>query len=175
MLTILSEINCLEKLNTLGVYPDEFYTDIEIFKNNTASFRDATVLVIFAGNCAFNKKHTIELVKNLMKRASSESDFGVKAVYVVSDTVIPSLTSYYKYTGNLDVVDIMRGWNSVKSGVNIWSKLSSRKKDSKLFLSSYDECNSEAAREAYKNRHRAEDDYIRLIQIPNVKEMLSLS
>ena len=77
MLAILSEINCLDVLNSKGVYPDEFYTDIDKFKGNTVAFREATIFVIFAGNCRFNKKHTIELVKSLTKRADSELDKGI--------------------------------------------------------------------------------------------------
>lgn len=177
MLVILSEINCLDNLRRLGVEPDEFYTDMRQFDNNSVTFREATIVVIFAGNCAFNKKRTIELVKNLMKRASATNDFGIKAVYVVSDTVIPSLSSYYKYTGNLNTVDIMNSWNVVKAGVDIWLKLSKRSVSDKCktYFSDYDKGICDEARAAYEKRHKSEDDYVKLIKVPSVKEILQLS
>ena len=175
MLAILSEINCLTRLNALGIYPDEFYTDIEKFKNNLAFFRETTVLVIFAGNCSFNKKHTVELVKTIMKRKSMDNDIGFKAVYVISDIELESLSSYYKYSGDLETVDIMSGTKVVKPDVNIWVKLKSEPKNSKLFLSSYDLGDSSEAHQAYANRHKAEDEYVRLIQVPNVKNILETS
>ena len=173
MLAILSEINCLSVLNAKGVYPDEFYTDIEKFKNNTVSFRDATIIVIFAGNCRFNKKHTIELVKNLTKRADSEQDKGVSHVYVVSDMTIAGLRSYYKYEGNIDTVNIMHGWDCVKTGVDIWSKLQNEPKKAICYMSNYDLGNIEEPLKEYEARYKPEDEYARLIVVPNVKKLLS--
>lgn len=175
MLAILAEIDCLKVLNSKGVYPDEFYTDIEKFKKNTVFFNDATVIVIFAGNCHFNKKHTIELVKNLTKRADSDMDKGVSHVYVVSDMTIAGLRSYYKYEGNIDKVSIMHGWNSVKDNVDIWKKLQGTPKEAKCYFSDYDIGNIEDALERYEARGSKEDEYIRLIVVPDVKKMLSIS
>lgn len=175
MLAILSEINCLKVLNEKGVYPDEFYTDIEKFKNNTVFFRDATIIVIFAGNCHFNKKHTIELIKSLTKRADSENDTSVSHVYVISDMTIAGLRSYYKYEGNIDLVSIMHGWNSVKDDVDIWKKLQNEPKESKCYLSDYDLGDIRDAKARYDARFSKEDAYIKLITIPDVKKMLQSS
>lgn len=175
MLAILSEINCLSVLNSKGVYPDEFYTDIEKFKNNTVFFKEATIIVIFAGNCHFNKKHTIELIKSLTKRADSEKDMGISHVYIISDMTIAGLRSYYKYEGNIDTVSIMHGWNSVRDNVDIWKKLQNEPKQAKCYLSSYDTGNIDELVKSYNSRFSKEDDYIKLIVVPDVKKMLSMS
>ena len=175
MLAILSEINCLSTLQAKGVYPDEFYTDLEKFKNNTVFFRDATVIVIFAGNCQFNKKHTIELVKNLLKRAETKQDLGISHVYVVSDMTIAGLRSYYKYEGNIDRVSIMHGWNAEVDNVDIWSKLQNEPKQSREFHSQYWQGVADDALAKYNARFSKEDEYIKLIKVPNLKAMLHTS
>ena len=175
MQVILSEIDCLDVLNAKGVYPDEFYTDFEIFKNNMPFFREATVIVIFAGNCRFNKKLTLEVVKSLMKRASSDTDNGIKAVYVVSDITIAGLNSYYKYEGSINTVSVMRGWKEVLKDTNIWKKLASPKKESVKYLSRFDSGDISEPLKRYQERERAEDEYKKLIKVPNLRELLGLS
>ena len=170
---VLSEIDCLTYLQRLGVYPDEFYTDFETFKANMTFFRDATIIVIFAGNCRLNKKLTLEVVKGLMKRAESKNDNSIKHVYVVSDMTIAGLRSYYKYEGTLDTVSIMHGWKSVKDDVFIWNKLSSPKKDVKKFLSAYDSGDISAAMKRYEERKKTEDEYVSLIQVPDLRKLLN--
>lgn len=172
MLAILSEIDCLKVLQSKGVYPDEFYTSIDKFRNNTPVFKDATIIVIFAGNCRFNKKHTIELIKTLTKRAEDPNDNGVSHAYVVSDMTIAGLRSYYKYEGSIDTVSIMHGWNSVKDGVNIWIKLKNEPKEAVCYYSTFDSGIVNELVEAYKSKFTKEDDYIPLIQIPNIKQLL---
>lgn len=175
MLVILSEIDCLGVVQSKGVYPDEFYTSIDKFRNNTPVFRDATIIVIFAGNCRFNKKHTIELIKTLKKRADDTNDSGISHVYVISDMTIAGLRSYYKYEGNIDTVSIMHGWNSVKDNVNIWLKLKNEPKDATCYLSAFDSGETEELIKTYNSRFTKEDDYIKLIQVPDVKKMLQTS
>lgn len=175
MLAILSEIDCLKVLQSKGVYPDEFYTSIDKFRNNTPVFNDATIIVIFAGNCRFNKKHTIELIKTLTKRAEDSNDGGISHVYVVSDMTIAGLRSYYKYEGSIDTVSIMHGWNSVKDDVNIWIKLRNEPKEAVCYYSTFDSGEVDSLVDIYNKRYTKEDDYIPLIQIPNVKQLLQTS
>lgn len=174
MLVVLSEINCLNNIKAKGIYPDEFYTSINTFKSNSIYFKEATIIVIFAGNCHFNKKHTIELIKNLYKRAESTTDKGVEHVYVISDMTIAGLRSYYKYEGSIDTVDIMHGWNNVKQNVNIWVKLQNEPRETKCFLSSFDQGKADEAKARYENRHKSEDDYVPLIQVANIKDLLAV-
>lgn len=173
MLVVLSEINCLGVLKSKGVHPDAFYTDVESFKNNSVFLQDATIIVLFAGNCRFNKKHTIELIKSLQKRAESDVDKGISHVYVVSDMTVAGLRSYYKYEGNIDTVSIMRGWNEVKAGVDIWKKLATPPKETKVYLSDYDSGDASKAVDKYNSRFSSEDEYIKLIVEPDLKKMLA--
>lgn len=172
MLVILSEIDCLDYIRAKGVYPAEFYTDIEAFKNNAVSFQNATILVIFAGNCRFNKKHTIKLVKDLMKRSENKGDNGIAHIYVVSDLTIAGLKSYYKYEGSIDTVTIMHGWDAVKSDVNIWLKLKNNECDTKTYYSAYDRGDITGALSEFEDRYRGEDSYRDLIQVPDVKKLV---
>jgi hypothetical protein len=175
MQVFLSEINCLSILNKFGVYPDEFYTDFDSFRNNMSFFQDAQIIVILAGNCRFNKKLILETVKGLMKRAENSYDVGVKAIYVVSDMTLSGLTSYYKYEGNLTYVSVMHGWKEDKTNAYIWKALSSPKKQTKMYLAKQDTGDISEALERYKNRGRAEDEYISLIKIPTLKKILAQS
>jgi hypothetical protein len=175
MLAILSEIDCLKVIQAKGVYPDEFYTSIDTFRNNTPVFRDATIIVIFAGNCRFNKKHTIELIKILTKRAEDPNDGGISHVYVISDMTIAGLRSYYKYEGTINTVSIMHGWNSVKDDVDIWIKLRNEPKEATCYFSTFDSGVVDGLVADYRNKYTKEDDYIKLIQIPNVKKLLQTS
>ena len=173
MLVVLSEINCLPTLKAKGVYPTEFYTDLEEFKNRTVFMKDATILVIFAGNCRFNKRHTLEFVKTLMRRADTERDSGIKRVYIVSDMTLAGIRSYYKYSGNLDKVDIMHGWQCVKEGIDIWRKLATGEQEVQCHFSIYDSGEVEPLIEQYKEETKVPDEYAPLIQIPNLKEMFA--
>ncbi len=170
MLVVLSEMNCLSKLQALGVYPDEFFTDEVAFREQSAMFMDATVLVIFGGSFRFNKRMMINLIKNLMKRQESTVDVGIKSVHVFSDSTISGLFAYYKYRGSLDKVDVMRGWNVIKKDVFPWGKLQTPEKKTKTVMSRYDLNDSSEAREAYKKQRGTgvEDVYMKLIKIPKV-------
>ena len=166
MLVVLSEINCLHKLNQLGVHPDHFFTDFDDFRNYSTSFRNATIVVIFAGSCAFNKRLVLNLAKSLMKRADNENDVGIDKVYIFSDITLSGLYSYYRYNGDIKYVDVMRGWDCIKAGVFPWTKLISEEKDVVRHLSLYDMGDAEGARDAYQKKYSAEDKYKDLIVVP---------
>lgn len=175
MLVVLSEINCLDSLKARGVYPHEFYTNLEEFKNRTVFMKDATILVIFAGNCRFNKRHTLEFVKTLMRRAETERDSGIKRVYIVSDMTLAGIRSYYKYYGNLDKVDIMHGWQCAKEGIDIWRKLATGEQEVVCHLSPYDSGEVDTLIEQCKAEASVTDEYTPLIQIPNLREMFAVA
>lgn len=172
-LVVLSEINCLSTLQKKHVYPNEFYTDLEEFKNRIVFMRDTTVLVIFAGNCRFNKRHTLEFVKTLMKRAESDNDAGIRRIYIVSDMTLAGIRSYYRYSGNLDEVDIMHGWTCAKSGVDIWRKLATEQCETVCHFSVYDSGDVDQLIEQYKEETKVPDEYQALIQVPNLREFLA--
>lgn len=170
MLVVLSEINCLKKLNYNGIYPDRFYTDVDAFRNGAISFSDASVIIIFAGSCSFNKKHTLELVKALKKREGNESDNGIKGVFVVSDSTLPLNFEYYLFEIDLFDVTLQVGKKN-KGEVDFWGSVSTVKKDSDLYLSVYDRgiYNRDSM---ISKRASSEESLIRLIKTPDVKQML---
>ena len=88
---------------------------------------------------------------------------------------IAGLRSYYKYEGSIDTVSIMHGWNSVKDDVNIWIKLRNEPKEAVCYYSTFDSGEVDSLVDAYNKRYTKEDDYIPLIQIPNVKQLLQTS
>lgn len=173
MLVVLSEINNLKSLQGKGVYPDEFYTDLEIFKNRTVFMKEATILAIFAGNCHFNKRVTIEIIKALMRRAVDEHDTGIKNVYVLSDMTLAGIGSYYRYLGNIDRVDVMHGWKCVRSGADIWKALQTPQVEATCYFNSYDKGDSEHLVSRYHAEVREQDPYRDLIQVPDLAKMFA--
>ncbi len=173
MFVVLSEINCLHTLNKMGVYPDCFYTDYDLFKNVVVGYSDVKLVVILAGSCAFNKRHTIEFIKTLVKRAKDSGDVGIRKIHVVTDTSLANLSTYFKYSGHLANVDKYSGWKLKEKNYPLWDTLKGEPKETEVFLSSYDVGNATSARETYKNRQNSEDEYLKLIKVPNVREMLA--
>ena len=176
MLVVLSEIDCLNYLQNQGIYPDEYYTDFELFKNHCASFRDATLLFILAGSCKFNKRHTTDFIKAQYKRKENEKDTGIVNVVVVTDSMIPTLNLYFKFEDNLDVVYKCNGWKKSKFSTDIWSKIdkvqTKTRHEVALYLSDYDKGISDKFKEKYKSYESKEMDLIPLIKKPNVKELI---
>jgi len=154
----------------MGVYPDVFYTDEVAFREQSAMFMDATVIVIFGGSFRFNKRMMVNLIKNLMKRQESSVDTGIKAIHVFSDSTISGLYAYYKYYGTLEKVDVMRGWSVLKKDVFPWSKLQTSERETKTVMSRYDLNDASKERELYKEQKGkgVEDVYMNLIKVPKV-------
>lgn len=173
MLVVLSEIHNLASLQSKGVWPDEFYTDLETFKNRTVFMKDATILTIFAGNCHFNKRVTIEIIKALMRRAADENDAGIRKVYVLSDMTLAGIGSYYRYLGNIDKFDVMHGWKCVRSDVDIWKALQTEKKEATCYFNSYDSGEVEHLISRYHAEVREQDPYRDLIQVPDLSKMFA--
>jgi hypothetical protein len=173
MLAILSEINCLNTLKGLGIYPDAFYTDYNLFKNQVITLKDVTAVIILAGTCSFNKKHTIEFCK-ILRKYRKDPNMSIRHVYIISDSEISNLDNYYKFTGDISDLTIMNKYKVVEKDTQLFDKLRSYgKNDTKLFLSDYDKGDSAKAREVYAHRGNSEDDYKELIKVPDVKKMLA--
>ena len=175
MLVVLAEINCLDTLRRYNVYPDLFYTDVNKFTNDSVMFRDASVMIILAGCCAFSKRRIYDMIKYLNRRAETEVDRGIKHVYVVSDCEMPYLGAYYKYTLNMDRCDVMRGSSCIMPNAYIWDKLSSEEKETVSHLSDYDAGDTRKFLQGLtKNANSsAEDNYRKYIKIPDLKKLLS--
>lgn len=173
MLVVLSEINCLGRLHYMGIYPDMFFTDFELFKHKTASFKNADIIFIIAGSCQFNKHVIIDKVKELMKREQNEKDFGINSVNVVTDVNIPNLRKYYKFIGDIDDLTEFCGWKN-RGKVDFWSAYRGAKKEiiDDVYLSEFDKGNTDELCEYYKSiaMHDTEDEYVNLIFKPDLSK-----
>lgn len=169
MLVVLSEINCLGRLKSLGVYPDEFYTDFTLFKNKAFGFNDADIIIIIAGSCQFNKHIVIEETKNLLKRVNNEQDKGIKSVSVVTDVNIPNLKQYFKFTGDIVPLTEFSGWKN-KGVVEFWDNFKGEKKFAETYLSEFDQGLTTDIKEMYKDTvlKTREDKYLDIIYRPDL-------
>ena len=173
MFVVLSEINCLSALQGIGVFPDEFYTDFETFRNKAIGFKDAVVVIMLAGSCGFNKRLTIELYKTLEKRAHNEKDTGIRSIFLLSDARLTTIKKYYKFTNDFTEAVKVENEKEGKNTVDFWNRFKDGKHATKVFLSDYDNGVCDKAFKRYEDRHNTEDEYTRLIVVPNVKEMLN--
>lgn len=169
MLVVISEINCLGNLHNMGVYPDMFFTDFNLFKNMTSTFQDADVIFIIAGTCQFNKHVVVEKIKELMKREMNENDKGIHSVSVVTDVNIPNLRRYYKFIGDITDLTEFSGWSN-KGKVDFWSAFRGEKKAiiDDVYLSSFDKGLTDDLKKGYTDTalKTKEDKYIKLIIKP---------
>ena len=138
MLVVVSEMNCLNKLNTLGVYPDKFYTDLNLFKNQAFTFQDAYIIMILAG-FQFYKRHSIEIAKSMMKRANNPKDKSIEKVYILSDVVMESFSEdYFLIKNDLNDLDLMKKKRVKQPNVDFFGKIKSSPKESEVFLTDKD-------------------------------------
>lgn len=165
MLFVLSEIDCLEYLNKLKIYPDAFFTDIDMFKNKIIIQSDVDVLVIFAGSCRFSKRVVSELVTQLRHRMEAKSDTGVSSVTVLSDTVLSNIDDYYIYYGRPDVVHKVTKKKVEKEQSDILQKFVSEAKPCQSYLVEYD---CKKAAEYIKERFDKNDELLHVIQVPKI-------
>ena len=179
MLAVLTEINCLDYLNEKGIYPDEYFTDFAMFKNRCVAYKDATLVVILAGVCKFNKRLLTDFIKAQNKRALNHSDKGIKKVIVLSDSMIPNLEEYYKFENRLEKFYRCKGWNKSKSTTDIWSELDTIQTQGvhevALYLDDYDKGITQSYIDKYKSYESKEDELIKFIKRPNVLEIIHKS
>lgn len=149
MLVVLSEIHCLDKLNSLGVYPDEYYTDFDSFKIRSAYFMNAEVLIILGGNFRFNKRAVALLVASLRNRRYDSNDGSIKKIWVMTDQHIQGISHYYLYKGVFDGITEYRGWKKTTDQHNPLAESASEPKLAREFLSAYDEGNADALVKQY--------------------------
>lgn len=156
-LVVLAEINCLKSLNNLGVFPDSFYTDYDLFKKKQFMLSDSHVIVVFAGSCSFKKRYILETI----------DDIGVSNVTVISDVYLPSLDRYYKYQGKLTNISEYSGWKLKEKDSDIWDRIPKgvRGTDTQIYLKKSD---INAIRDTYKARTSSEDELRHLIKKPEI-------
>lgn len=180
MLAVLAEINCLDYLNDKGIYPDEFFTDFGMFKNRCVAYKDATLVVILAGICKFNKRLVTEFIKSQVKRAQNHADKGIKKVIVLSDTMLPTLDEYYKFENRLENFYKCKGWNKAKVTTDVWADIDTVQTQGvheiALYLDNYDKGDTTVYRkksEVIRNeKDNNEDALLKLIKVPNVRQLI---
>ena len=168
-LLVLSEINCSKFLNSKGIYPDEFYTDFMLFKNRSSTFNDVDVIVLFAGSCSFSKRHVLDIIKVLRKRADDDFDRGVRSLTVLTDIFLPKVNKYYKFQGTLRNISEYSDWNLVEKNSNIWDTIPRGTGQGKqaYYLTPDDMGDVRQLKEDYKNLYSADEDLRNLIQKPD--------
>lgn len=175
-LLVLSEIDCSKFLNKNGIYPDEFYTDFMLFKNKAATFIDADVLILFAGSCHFSKRHVLDIVRTLQRRASNEKDNGIKSLTIFTDVFLPSINRYYKFQGSLSNISEYSGWKLVSKNSDIWSRVPRGIATSRefYFLTPFDKGDIEHLRQEYKSTTTTDEplrDYIKKPNFSSISEI----
>lgn len=161
LLVVLSEIDCLSFLQSNGVYPDEFYTDFEMFKNRSVLMSDATVVVLFAGCCHFNKRRVCEFITQLKAREVSETDTGISKVHIISDSFLPNIDNYYKYSYYPNYFDKCSKWKISERDIDVWGMLKSEKRECKLFID-----REKSTRAKVTDAELHDDELIKLIKVP---------
>lgn len=171
-LVILSERNIYDWLVSKGVYPSKFFTDFERFKARVNYLKGARVVIIFSGSCRFSKSRVSEFANRLME--SSEMR-GIVSVDVLSDTLLPLCTKYYKYE-DIPVSFEEYGGTRKKTKLlndDVWSRLEHSPCTSpELYLCSDDLGDSSGIREYFRSK-ASEDDERLLISRINIPEFIN--
>lgn len=163
MFVVLSEIDCLSWLQIHGIFPDEFFTDMDLFRNKMIVYSDVDVVVLFAGSCNFRKRLVCELVTQLRERLGK----GIRSVTVYSDCVLPSLNEYYKYTERPQVGCLHNKYKKVGGEEDLWEDFEGLPKHkAKKFLARGKEEHRKPTEEELKD-----DELIKVIKIPNLQAM----
>lgn len=168
-LLVLSEIDCRDFLKSRGIFPDEFYTDFVLFRNKSASFTGCDVFILFAGSCHFSKRHVLDIIKTLKRRAANEKDNGINSVTVFTDVFLPTLDKYYKYQGKLSNISEYSHWKLIEKASPVWSQVpkGSGGTDLVSYLTDYDRGEVDSLKETYIKSLEGDSALRALIQKPN--------
>ena len=179
MFVVLSEINTLDYLHRHGVYPNEFYTDLNLFKESAVHFKDAIVLVVFAGVTNFRKRNVCAEINHLRDRAKSTVDTGVKGVIVIADTTLP-IQNYYMYSRNWNKVSLRSNWVDLQKGIDFFASLKAALGEENVegtvcdikYAETIEEAKQRIEENLKAKSHQDEDAYIPKIKVFNVREAI---
>ena len=113
MLVVLAEVDCRAYLNAHGVYPQEFFMSLDDLKQHMPFYTDVDLMIMFAGMVRFHKRNISEYIYEI-KQEQQEGISNVNNLCVISDTTLPKVTEYYKYTVEPVHARLHNGWNCVK-------------------------------------------------------------
>lgn len=165
MLFVLSEIECLDFIRSVGVYPDEYYTDFELFKNKLALANDADIVILMAGTCRMSKRIITELATQLKNRADDKTDSGVRSVCLMTDTELNSPMDYYMYEDRpLFFKKYVNGRKQVGM-FDVWEKYKGEEHETMSYLKKID---IEAKINAIRDRRDRDDALLEVIKVPDL-------
>lgn len=170
MLVVLSELDCLEYLQKRNIFPDQFYTDVNQFKNRVAVMSDVDVICILTGAERFNKRVVISIMKSLHQRLDSKYA-KINSLTVLSDVVLPTLGEYYLYSNIPENAVKMNGWNKKGSTVNPLKQYEGKPVKCERIVEWRDTGDVEELKAQYIEEHtdNPDDKYVSLITIPKIR------
>lgn len=96
-LVVVAETDVLLFLRYYGIYPKEFYTDLEIFRKQSVFFDNVVVLFLTVGCSVFSRRSLMSIYSQMLDRANDETDTGIYDVIILSDTTLTGCKDYLKY------------------------------------------------------------------------------
>lgn len=158
MLVVLSEIDCRNYLIKYGIYPDDFFMDLDTFKSRIVMYENIDILVIFGGMCNFRRRRVCEYISKLRRRSKGKI---VKSIEILSDATLPSIDKYYKYMGTPSNAYLYSGWDKKgKDSINILERYITDKKDINFFPPKHEKTRKLTSEEL------KDDELIKLVQVP---------
>lgn len=165
MLMVLSEIDCLSYIQSMGVYPDSFFTDFDTFQHHVVVKDNADIIIILAGTCSFSKRAVEDYITTLIQRKESKTDTGIRSIRVMSDTVLKKTNDYYLYDTRPDYFYHVVGGKKGKTLEDVWGLYRSDVKDCAKYL---DRTDLDLISSDLKKKHDRDDELLSIIQIPHL-------
>lgn len=147
-LVVLSEVNCLGYLVKHGIYPGQFFTDIQAFENMSSFFTDVKVVCILSGNSLFSKAKQQEVFKFLETRMQDEDSTSIKEYFILSDFALEG-RPYFRYDKTLSSLQYVTGKRSVPVP-DFWKKLDYEPSKTVSYLCARDKGDLQLSMERYK-------------------------
>lgn len=172
-LIVLSDRDIVGYLSAHGIYPAEFYTDMELFREKSIFFDDSCVLFISFLSGRFSQKVSRELLKTLMSRAEDKEDKGIVKVLYLSIAPPNEFEDYYIFDGSLNNLREVR--NGRGQGLTTISKLldncSYNIKNTEVYLSDIDYGVNLEALAKVRSASENKDPILDLVRIPKFEDL----
>lgn len=167
-LIVLSEINCVDYLKSLGIKPKEVYLSFDKFKNAAYYFDDVVVVCILAGTCKFSKRVLAEYLGNVRERGKDEEDKGVLHGYIFSDSVLSRCPHYYLFEGAPIKGRLYRYERKSSNALeDLWSKIEYTPSETTEIIDDTDVLYNQA-KSRFSNAMGVDKDLMNLIQVPEI-------
>lgn len=172
-LIVLSDRDILGYLSGHGIYPAEFYTDLEVFKERSIFFEDSCILYISFLSGRFSQKMLKETLSNLMVRAEDAEDKGVVRVLLFSMIPFRDFEDYYLFENDLRVLRVMS--DGKEKGTTTLVKLLTgcvyNIKNTEVYLSEVDYGINREALSKVRTASENKDPMLDLVRIPKFEDL----